>query len=293
MLIEIQRAVCQSQLDPDTRHMVMVMMLLADNDTGRGFSKQETIAASMGRSVRHVGNLLRALEANADSPITVTRRHRGRVDGGGRSSDEYVLALRPPRQSGTPASSQTAPRADSPPLQSAPDAFSVTPAPPGQTARHAGQTAQCADDLLFVGSLSANTPASNKPKRVRKTRVKVVPAVPCAHDLKIHYVAEFQRLRGATPAFGKAWGRAMMAFGELVQAHGIDAARGIVSRALIPDAYRSRIQPWEISADSNKYLGAQPRKGNAPLVQRGGTVRDSSPSWDDQPEPSRKLAAVR
>jgi len=288
MLIEIQRAVCLSKLDGDTRHMVMVMMLLADNGTGRGFAEQKTIADWMGCSVRHVGNLIRALEANHDSPIALTRRHRGRADGGGRSSDEYVLAIRQKEQHADSPEPQKAQGAVSPPLQKAQGAFSLT-APAGsqtarhagQTARHAGQTAQRADDLLSICSLSA------------------LPSTTGAHQLKVHYLLEFKRLRGVEPVFTKReWSRAMKAFGELaaLKGIGVEGGKDVITRALTPDPYRTRIQPWEIQQDVNKWRGSQPRKGNAPMVQRGGTLQEG-PDYlgdptDEEPPQCGQFAAV-
>ncbi|MES1178957.1 MAG: hypothetical protein ABUL62_31870 [Myxococcales bacterium] len=285
MLIEIQRAACSSKLDADTRHMIMVMILLADNESGRGFASQATIAEAMARSVRHVGALLRALEANADSPITVSRRHRGREDGG-RTSDEYVLGLRQKEQRADSPEPQKAPDAVSTPLQKERGAFSLTPDDgsqkerhAGQKANHAGQKEQRADDLLFVGSLSA------------------LPSSTGAHQLKVHYLLEFKRLRGVEPVFTKSeWSRAMKALGELAALKGIGIAGGkeVITRALAPDPYRTRIQPWEIRQDANKWRGAQPRKGTAPTVQRGGAVRQGDATWldvDDEP-PDRARAAV-
>ena len=91
-----------------------------------------------------------------------------------------------------------------------------------------------------------------------------------ADELKLHYVAEFERTRGEGPEFGKQWGRAVKAFGELVAMRGLERAKRIVTTALQEDQrYMRRINPWEIAEDSNKHLAP---RASAP-VQQGSVQR--------------------
>lgn len=286
--LQLQHAVCSSDLDSDTRHLVMVMALKADWKTGVGSASQTTIADAMGCSVRHVGGLIRDLEASATSAVGVRRTRRSSATG--RSSDQYELFIREPGPNAAPGgASQPAQRAES---NTQPNRHSVPIDRGGQPAQRAGtpqdstgksrhpnrhavptQPAQRADDQDLFQDLDQDLPAP------RAKRVKAAPTkdpAPGAHELKLHYVAEFERLRQVKPEFGPRWARAMKAFGELAKAHGLEGAKGLVSRALA-DKFTRRIQPWELVDDANKHLGPAPRSG--PVVQRGGTVRESN--WLD------------
>lgn len=261
----------------------MVMALMADAKTARGFQSQTTLASAMGCSVRHVGDLVRGLEANTDAPVGVRRTRRGSATG--RSSDQYELFFRQPAQhADSDSQPEQAPCADSEAVQPAQHADSP-PEPTGTPEQPNRQittpeTAHSADDQLSISSLSTITSVPAEQKR-GKARSKAPPKdpVPGAHDLKLHYVAEFKRTRDAEPNFGKGWGRAVKAFGELVATHGLERSKGIVTQAL-SDQYTRRINPWELVDDANKHIAPGGKRGGA-QVQRGGTIREGDPSWID------------
>lgn len=86
----------------------IVLLALADyaDDSGRCWPSQETMTAKTSLSVRSIRTQLRALEAQG--LIVTTQRKR---PDGGRSSNEYVLAVTP-RQNlpGPPAATHRGPR---------------------------------------------------------------------------------------------------------------------------------------------------------------------------------------
>jgi hypothetical protein len=78
------------------------------------------------------------------------------------------------------------------------------------------------------------------------------------HELKLHFVAEFLRLRNAKFDLPpKIWGRAQTAFGGLVETYTLDGAKGILTKAL-GSPWCNRVNPWEILADAAHYLGEKP-----------------------------------
>jgi hypothetical protein len=87
----VQRAVCNSTLPAEMRHLLLTMAALARGADGVGLSGQQTIARAMGVTDRTVRRLL--AELPADSPILVDRRPRFDRHGRGRTSDEYRLVI--------------------------------------------------------------------------------------------------------------------------------------------------------------------------------------------------------
>ncbi len=91
--LRVLRAVSESALDADARHIVMVMAVYAQSRTGVGLHSQETLARLTGRSERHVRAILADLSRADAAPIRIQRRPRFRADGRGRTSDEWRLTL--------------------------------------------------------------------------------------------------------------------------------------------------------------------------------------------------------
>ncbi len=115
--LDVQRAVCESALPRELRHMVMVYALLADHKTGIGFTRQSKMAAAIGCSDRQLRRALATLDHLADagtSPVRIARRARSRKEGRGRTSDEYRVELLGQRPTGheRPDSPRDLPDAD-------------------------------------------------------------------------------------------------------------------------------------------------------------------------------------
>lgn len=93
--------------------------------------------------------------------------------------------------------------------------------------------------------------------RTRKTPVEKQPEG--TSELRDFYVAEFQRTRNAKPEFGKAWGRAMKSFGQLIAEHGLDDSKLITTRALEQQStptFTPKVNPWDVAVNANNYKGA-------------------------------------
>ena len=286
LVFQLQKAICSSPvgdgpgaLNRETRHLLMVMALLADGRTGVGTSSQETIAHAMGCSARHIRGLLAAYTARTDTPIILSRRRRGAALG--RTSDEYTLSLRPsqPAQCSASASSSqpeqhsssdTVPNRNLVPLR-------LTPEPERHDSR-SGTPRQPKRNSSSGGHLSDQLSDQRSSAPRRKDAPVVVP-VAGAHELKLHYIAEFKRTRAIEPQFGKRWSRAMKAFGELVTTHGLDTSKQIVTRALGDQQYTRRINPWELADDAMKHLGPRPAPFNARPVQKGVRSEAEAQNW--------------
>lgn len=267
LTFEIQKAICRSTLPADLRHLLMVMALLADGRTGIGTASQATIAGCMGCTDRHVRSLLARLSATEGSPVTLDRRRRGVSRG--RLSDEYRLVLSAPEQEQCSASAEGAQQEQHSGSDHDPNRNSVPVREKAEPEQHDSRTGSPrhpkrnvrSDDQLS-DQLSINSSAA---KRRGKPLKDPSPGV---HELKLHYVAEFERTRNAKPNFGKAWSRAMKAFGDMLLAHKLDGAKQIITTAL-GDQWVRRINPWELRDDANKYIGKQPVRGRQIAVQRG------------------------
>lgn len=286
LCLRVQQAVCGSALDADARHLLMVMALLADWRTGVGIASQTTIASALGCSDRHVRKLLSDLAERKDSPVMVTRRRRGAA--AGRTSDQYSLSFAQPEHgagSGTPpeaeqrAGSDTDPNRNSVPLG---EPLKLTNQPerhdsPTGTARHPKRNVRSEDQISSdLYQISSSAPRQEKRARKASEKRDEKPPVEGAHDLKLHYVAEFKRTRNEEPAFGRAWGRAVKAFGDLVTTYGLERAKRIVSAALAAP-FGSKT-PWAIRDNAVNYQGAQPSRGRAPEPQRSSDP-ERAKSW--------------
>lgn len=295
--IEAQRAVCATErcdgrvvslcaLSPELRHLIMVLAVLANRETGRGTSGQQQIGAAMGVSERTVRRLLAELSARLDSPVRVERRQRRRADGY-RTSDAYQLVLVSPVTDDRrgAASHRTLAAGDSPVTDDRSSAGShrsreaTSPVTGGTPHRSPASALDPRSDPRSDPRRSSprETAASTSPKRRRPSKPERE-ADPRLLPLRDFYVARYQAAnQGAAPAFSRAtWGRAMRAFAELLDAAKSDErARLCIERTFSsPDAFtRRRCQPWEIATDANKLLADTPRKGQ-PWVQRGGGERD-------------------
>lgn len=260
--------------------MLNVMAQAANGRTGVGRAGQTTIAAMMGITDRAVRKLLCELDQavqNGTSPVRVVRRPRFLPEGRGRTSDEYVIELTN-RNSGSPCS--TPPTGTAVPVTHD-DQPERKPRLTG-TGKATNRNSGSGDQHDQHDQRSTSAPRSRK--REKPPKPPKPPPVVGAHDLKLHYVAEYQRLKGATAELGPKWPRAMKAFGELVTTHGLERSKGIVTRALA-DNFARRIMPWELADDALKWLGQQPR-GNGVAVQRGmdASVKFGTPDYlEDAP----------
>lgn len=115
--LQVMHAACGSELPSELRHLLLVLALLGNSESGVGWSGQDRIARALGVSDRELRRLLVALDQAASeaglevrergekgkpwrprvvhSPVRVVRRRRGREGGKGRSSDDWRLELLP------------------------------------------------------------------------------------------------------------------------------------------------------------------------------------------------------
>jgi Helix-turn-helix domain len=228
-LLGAQRAVFGSGLAPLEK---LVALALLDHWSRRRdtFPSAERLAKWTSLCRRSVLRSLAALEAKG--AIAVTRSH-GRAN---RYELGPLMAVTSAPQSPVPVSHQcptvTTPVTDSHPT-------SAPQSPEGILVRTPPKEPICA-------------PLSRK----RKTAPEKVPVVG-AHELKIHYLSEFQKYRTAEAKFsGSQWSRAMKALGELVTSHGLEESKRIVSAALqqLPTpTFTPKVNPWDIAANANNH----------------------------------------
>jgi hypothetical protein len=261
--LRVQLAVMASALPKETRHLIHVMAISAGNETGIGRAGQERLAAAMGVSDRHVRSLLAELQSPDSFPVRVERRARFRADGRGRTSDEWRLVL----VEGTN-------RNTVPPEQ-----------PSAGTARRTNRNATTDQPEHRSGDLRSGLRSGLRSSSAPRSRKRETAPVAGSHELKLHYVAEYERTRRTKPEFGKRWSRAVKAFGEMVKDHGLDGAKAIVTRAL-SDQFVKRISPWQLAEDANNHKGAAAKGRPGVPVQRGmASGLDASkmgdPSWLD------------
>lgn len=264
----------------------MVMALLADWRTGVGTASQATIASRVGCTDRHVRQLLSDLAERKDSPVMVTRRRRGAATG--RTSDQYTLSFTQPEpgaDSATPPEAEQRAGSDPEPnrngvpvgepfkLETQPEHHDSPTGTPRHPKRNVRSDNQISSDLDQISS-SAPRKVSRAKKQSEPRAEK--PPVEGAHELKLFYVDGFKRTRGEQPEFGKAWGRAMKAFGDLVTTHGLERAKRIVGAAL--DTQFGSKTPWAIRDNAVNYQGGQAPRGRAPAPQRSPDEARSQ-SW--------------
>lgn len=293
--IEAQRAVCATErcdgrvvslcaLSPELRHLIMVLAVLANRETGRGTSGQQQIGAAMGVSERTVRRLLAELAARLDSPVRV-ERHQRRRDDGYRTSDAYQLVLVSPATDGrkgaashrTPTAGDSLVTHDPSSLGSHRSREATSPVTGGPSHRSSASGPDPRSDPRSDPRRSSprGTAAVTTPKRRGANKPEPDPRVLPLRD----FYAERYRAanQGAEPAFSRAmWGRAMKSFAELLEAaKSVERARLCIERTFSSqDAFtRRRCQPWEIAADANKLLADTPRTAQ-PWVQRGGGEGD-------------------
>ncbi len=109
-----------------------------------------------------------------------------------------------------------------------------------------------------------------KSAKRKSSKEAKAPPHPHANELKVFYLAEFERLRGTTPGFSpKDWGRAMKSFGELADKVQVDRAKNVITNALA-SAFAHRVQPWDLSRDCNNYLGAKQTTPNRGPYRQSG-----------------------
>lgn len=306
----------------ELRHLLLTLCVLCNHETRRGIYGQRTIAKAMGRGdddngARTVRRLLDRLEKHPTSPIKVHRRFRMRADGKGRTSDEWTLELTAPTGHQSPIDSNDQPDTSvlldpQPSGHQSPLGDGTGPSDQPDTKRrptgHERQNqpdtrvrgSACVDQHLYQHVFTASADASPvkeptpsnpkvktpKPSKAPKAQ-QTQPQPPGTHELKLHFVAEFERVKGETPQFGKQWSRAMKAFGELVTTHGLERAKLIVGRG-IADNFRKPL-PWRIAQDSVMYQGEQvkgfaSRKGAPPQPGTNAHIKYD----DDEIYPTKK-----
>jgi hypothetical protein len=238
-VFEFTRVVRKSKLDKRFKHLLTELALAADGVTGIGISGIQTIADDMSCSYKYVQELLKELDALPDAPVRVLRKKRYTKEGH-RSSDEYTLVVVDPGTNGTQSA-----------VSEGGDQRHETPI---LTAREGGTNGTlCAEDQISLDHIDQ----ISIPLRGKKTSSDGW--VPDARELKRHYVTEFVRLRshGSEPRWGKLEPRAMKAFADLVDVHGLEAAKRIVTNALARDPkYTPSVEPWDLAARANNYLVA-------------------------------------
>ena len=115
-------------------------------------------------------------------------------------------------------------------------------------------SARCATGEFKLDSAPVSRPS------IRKLKTADEPESHETHDLKLHYVAEFERTRKAKAEFGRQWSRAMRSFRELHEVHGLELAKSIITAAL-SDSFARRVTPWELVEDACKWVGERPKSG--------------------------------
>ena len=299
--IDAQVAVCSTgcTLAPELRHYVMTLAVLAHRATGVGIAGQERVAAAMGVTVRTVQRLGRELAADTLSPVRVERRQRRRTDGY-RTSDEYRLVVQSPdAHDGRDAAGSPDTHDGGDPLTRHgrhPTRATTSPDTGDDLTRHGRHPSDPGSDPSSDPSSTAPTsgagvtpalklvPPESKPKPKTKPKTKPKSKTkqpdPRVVPLRNFYVAEYRRANAdAEPALSEnQWGRAMRAFGVLLQATKSDErARLCIARTFADPWRRSKaVQPWEIAADANKILADNGAPPNARIghLQRGGGERD-------------------
>jgi hypothetical protein len=120
---------------------------------------------------------------------------------------------------------------------------------------------------------------------------KIPPAPQGGHELKLHFVSEFQRLRGAEFKIPKnQWGRAMGALATLADTYTVTGAKDIVTKALA-SPWCNRVAPWEIVSDASRYLGEKPSAGfNGSKPEKHGPGRGNGPQPNAAEERNRYVA---
>jgi len=120
--------------------------------------------------------------------------------------------------------------------------------------REEEDSARCALGGFKLDSTPVFKPSARKPKADPE------PESHETHELKLHYVSEFERTRRAKAEFGRRWSRAMKSFCELHEVHGIELAKSIITAAL-SDSFARRVTPWELVEDACKWIGERPKSG--------------------------------
>lgn len=287
--LRVLRAVCESELDSDTRHVVMVLATYGESSTGIGCHSQKTIADLTGVSERHVRAILGRLADPGSRPVRVERRPRFRADGRGRTSDEWRLVL----TSDQPA--HGAAYSPDQPAQPAGETSGLT-GTPRTTNRHAtpDQPAHGAGDLrsdrrsdrrssvsasetgplpLFDDGSSSVPPS--KAKRIRKPNADQSSPEHGAKHTKVvsFYFETFEAKRGTKPPFDGADGTAVK---KLLEKLGGDAdkACAAIAGAFADDWTAARTSIRAIASDPAKFIGAK-----AQVLKTNGRGTPTQPNY--------------
>lgn len=263
LTLRMQYAAMRSTLPKEARHLVHVLSVLANSETGEGWHGQETIARLMGCSDRHVRTLLAVLEAPNGSGIRIQRRARFHHDGRGRTSDFWKLVS----DADLPEEIDTTNRNTVPPEH-------CSTGTPRRTNRNAvpDQPEHGSGDLRSdlrserrsrkkprsetTASVAPLTPEAPKGKPRKQ---KSEPAQPGVHELKLHYVAEHERLRGRTPVHPPSeWQAFMAAFASMLNLGTLEAAKRVITHGLPSDFYQ---RPTSMLKSYNALLDGTPGSG--------------------------------
>ena len=287
--LRVLRAVSESALDADARHIVMVMAVYAQSRTGVGLHSQETLARLTGRSERHVRAILADLSRADAAPIRIQRRPRFRADGRGRTSDEWRLTLttdqpapgaaysddqpahdagKPPGLTGTPRLTNRHATSDQP----APGAGDLRCDRRSDRRSSSASTSEAGSFALSSPSPQTATRPSKKTPRATKPKSKNGPAH--ATVTKFYFEA-FRAKRGTDPVgFDGADGRAIAKLLEKNNGDA-DAACKVITGAFAcwkGDTVTIR----QIASNPSEFIGA-PRartNGTGPVQPSYGVVNE-------------------
>ncbi len=255
-------AVGGSALPPDMRHLLIRMAYEANSRTGAGWKGQETLAALMGCTSRHVRAMMATLSAPDAAPVRLERTPRFRADGRGRTSDSWrlVLADQPERGSGKSPGLTGTPRTTN--RNATPDQPERGSGDPLSDPRSGPRSSSAS--ASEAGSFALSSP-SKKQAAKRKPPKKTKPADPdqgAKHARVVaHYHELFERKRGVKPPFDGADGTAVKNLLKKLDGDA-DRACAAIAGAFADDWWAQRATIRSIATDPAKFLNAQQRKTN-------------------------------
>lgn len=221
------------------------------------------LAQMLGTSERHVRRLLRGLESRGLVTVELRPGRRSR----------YTLHLPDPGPIVPP--DQLSPRTDSPPT---PDQLSSPPrtiGPPKQTTKADKE----ADKDHSPFRLAA-------PERPSKGRKRTATTDPSAHKVVVDfYFQAFEDRHARKPVFDGAEGKAVERLLDKLGGDASEACRRI--RIAFGSWKGASVTIRDIATKPDAFASAEPpRNGRgAPIVQRGGTIREGDTSWLDDRGP--------
>lgn len=261
----VLNALNSSGLPFELRHVIRVYADLANRKTGVGWSGHERIANELGCSRRTLLRFLADLRQLPGDPW-ITFRRRAKKHGKGRDSDEYTVHIGARFKVPTASPENEDPKRqechveEPEPTGSKVTAEDFRGDKPGSSKVPPVSQDPVSDPVVDPGSKSA--PGGDAGSRAKSSKGKRV--IPEGFgELKAHYFAEFERLRGEKPIFGAIEGKKVKDL--LVKVTDVAKGKQIVTRALTEwPACTIR----EIAGNPSKWVGPQGiRKGHGRVVQ--------------------------